>query len=204
MRVRRRAWPVPPSARALAVGLLRGRWAQPQQISDVAPQRARRPLSRWCALRTLLWLGNRLALPLVMASRKNPTLEFQVRRAQLAWSVAESPRVGTLCSAPRGRGGVPRLVLRIPADSAATQLLPCLNLLEVSRIHGSLRHPEAWLGHELLPLEAMPPAVQANVATVLLGVGVQDVVVAAVPTSLSLRTTMASIVPKPRPPSRTA
>ena len=169
MRVRRRAWPFPSPARTLAAGLLRGRRAQPQQVSDVAPHQSRRPLSRWCALRTLPWLGSRLALPLVMASRWNPTPEFRVRRAQLARSVAESPRIETLCSAPRGRGGVPRLVFRIPADSAATQLLPRLNLLEGSRILGSLRHPEAWLGHELLPLEAMPPAVQADVATILLG-----------------------------------
>ena len=73
------------------------------------------------------------------------------------------------------------MVPSILADSATAQLLPRLNLLESSRILGPLWHPGAWLGHELLPLKAVPPAVQANVASVLFGVGVQDVVVAAVP-----------------------
>ena len=73
------------------------------------------------------------------------------------------------------------MVPSIPADSAAAQLLPRLNLLEGSRILGPRRHLGAWLGHELLPIKAKPPAVQANVASILSGMGVQNVVVAAVP-----------------------
>ena len=176
-----RTRPIPAPACTLEWGILRRSWAQPQQVADVTPRRAWWPLPRVCALRSRLWLSSWPVLPPVLAPRRNPTPELRVRQAQFAWCVAESPCVETLRSAPRCRGRVPSLVPRILADGAATQLLPSLDLLEGARILGLLQHPGARFAHELLPLEAVPPAVQADVPSVFLGVGMQDVVVASVP-----------------------
>ena len=94
--VRQRARPAAFAAPTLVSSLLRCHWAQSQQVPDVDPHKPQRSPLRWCALWALLWLSNRPALPPAMARRPSPTPEFRVRRAHLARSVAELPRVPAL------------------------------------------------------------------------------------------------------------